>query len=634
MKKIRSNSVDRLTILINCILIFLLTLIVYVSTLAPTVTCEDSGELITAGYYLGVPHPPGYPTWCLLSHFFSYIPLKNVAWRFNFSSAFFASLTNLVLYLTLLKLTRSSHLIAVATALLFAFSSEFWEQSVITEVYTLNALMVALCLFLLIQWDHSQDKKWLLILGCTIGLGFGTHPTMYALFPVFLFYIYWQSDKRNGKITSLLITIATSIGVWILTCIYLYFASKYDPPVDWGNPETIPNLIKHITRRQYQFMIYQYPRSLTKTLKQIYVFYAMAYEQFGSPIILLLAIVGFITLLGKTIRWGLLLLFSALVIGISAVMVQNFNFDKEWLSVMSVFGIPIYMFYTIAIGMILSEIQKKTYTKQIKTLFKVIVFVLPLIPLVKNYDKNNFSDYWWGYEFSKNILNSLEENSILIPSTDHTTFTAIYLQEVENVRRDIKLGKKYGYFNLEIFGSQKEYFKEKYGEFPLGRYEPELVGWLIDNTTYPIFSEEELKVRCKTKGKWVPAGVLYRFQRENEEVYPSKYYWQKYSWKYIKKDNVKDLASSFIWLQIQWAKARDAYINGNIKIARTLIEDGVSTYGEDDVILNNAGVLCAKFKDYTTAENYFKRGYELNPSNKAILNNIQRLRKHMNITSQ
>ncbi|MCL5269577.1 MAG: DUF2723 domain-containing protein, partial [bacterium] len=39
----------------------------YVRTMAPTVTLEDSGEFIAAAYCLGVAHPPGYPLWCLLA---------------------------------------------------------------------------------------------------------------------------------------------------------------------------------------------------------------------------------------------------------------------------------------------------------------------------------------------------------------------------------------------------------------------------------------------------------------------------------------------------------------------------------------------------------------------------------------
>src|SRR5690349_4547218 len=33
----------------------------YYLTLAPELTLEDSGELATASFYAGIPHPPGYP---------------------------------------------------------------------------------------------------------------------------------------------------------------------------------------------------------------------------------------------------------------------------------------------------------------------------------------------------------------------------------------------------------------------------------------------------------------------------------------------------------------------------------------------------------------------------------------------
>jgi len=40
---------------------------VYLLTLAPEVTLEDSGELVTGAYYAGIPHPPGYPVWTIYS---------------------------------------------------------------------------------------------------------------------------------------------------------------------------------------------------------------------------------------------------------------------------------------------------------------------------------------------------------------------------------------------------------------------------------------------------------------------------------------------------------------------------------------------------------------------------------------
>jgi len=81
-------------------LVFLITLGVYVATLAPSVTLEDSGELITAATKFGVGHPPGYPLWTMSGFLFSHLfPFGNLAWRINLLSALFGAASNGVLTL-------------------------------------------------------------------------------------------------------------------------------------------------------------------------------------------------------------------------------------------------------------------------------------------------------------------------------------------------------------------------------------------------------------------------------------------------------------------------------------------------------------------------------------------------------
>src|SRR6266481_5536323 len=71
-----------------------LTLIVYLWTLAPEVTLEMSGTLATAAMYGGVAHPPGFPLWTVYSWLFTkLLPFSNIAWRVAVGSAVASALT-------------------------------------------------------------------------------------------------------------------------------------------------------------------------------------------------------------------------------------------------------------------------------------------------------------------------------------------------------------------------------------------------------------------------------------------------------------------------------------------------------------------------------------------------------------
>jgi len=70
------------------IICFAIVQAIYVSTLAPQVTLEDSGELLTGSYYAGIPHPPGYPFWAIYSWLWTRLwPFGNIAWRVELGQA-------------------------------------------------------------------------------------------------------------------------------------------------------------------------------------------------------------------------------------------------------------------------------------------------------------------------------------------------------------------------------------------------------------------------------------------------------------------------------------------------------------------------------------------------------------------
>ena len=106
---------------------FLVPLLLYLDTLAPTVLTYDSGMLQTKAYTLGIGHPTGYPTFILLGKLFTYLPFGDVAYRVNLSSAVYAALTSLFVYLAASHLisagpSASNRVLAAAASLLAALS--------------------------------------------------------------------------------------------------------------------------------------------------------------------------------------------------------------------------------------------------------------------------------------------------------------------------------------------------------------------------------------------------------------------------------------------------------------------------------------------------------------------------------
>src|SRR5207244_1103334 len=187
----------------------------YIWTLAPTVTLVDSGELIVVAQGLGVAHPPGFPLWVVLAHLASLVPFGNVAARINFSSALFAALASAVLTLVVAEVALTpayvatskkrgaqqrkssgdsgiSHLLTLAPALgaglLMTFSRTLWSYATITEVYTLNTLLILAVFFLMLRWRRcviaerkdtgamvTKHDNWLYAAAAVFGLALGDH---------------------------------------------------------------------------------------------------------------------------------------------------------------------------------------------------------------------------------------------------------------------------------------------------------------------------------------------------------------------------------------------------------------------------------------------------------------------------
>ncbi|MGQ9600092.1 MAG: protein O-mannosyl-transferase family [Anaerolineae bacterium] len=221
------------------LLLFAAVLIIYLSTLAPSVLGGDPGEYQFVPYILSMAHPTGTPLYILLSKLWSMWPVgPSVAWRMNLLSAVSASLAVVVVYQHVRWKTRQV-VPALVAALILAFGSTFWEQATMADKYAFNALMVALVLHLALRWGQTRSPGTLSLLALTYGLSLAHHRTMVLFALPLLGYVAWYERSalwRNGR---RLLKLVVLLCIPLLFYLYLPWAEARNlPPAMW-HPRTL-----------------------------------------------------------------------------------------------------------------------------------------------------------------------------------------------------------------------------------------------------------------------------------------------------------------------------------------------------------------------------------------------------------
>src|SRR5512133_1854358 len=90
-------------------MVFLISAVVYLLTLEPTVSLWDCGEFISSAFKLQVGHPPGAPLFMIVARFFTLFAggdITKVALMVNTLSALVSAFTVLFLFWTISHLVR------------------------------------------------------------------------------------------------------------------------------------------------------------------------------------------------------------------------------------------------------------------------------------------------------------------------------------------------------------------------------------------------------------------------------------------------------------------------------------------------------------------------------------------------
>jgi hypothetical protein len=122
-------------------------------------------------------------------------------------------------------------------ALAFGLGTTLWSQAVMAEVYTLNALLIALTVLALLLWREHQRDRHLLLSAFLVGFCMTNHLTSGLLLPASVLFVALVDWRKLVDVKLVL----KGVGLFLLGLapyLYLPLRSAMGPPFKANDPTT------------------------------------------------------------------------------------------------------------------------------------------------------------------------------------------------------------------------------------------------------------------------------------------------------------------------------------------------------------------------------------------------------------
>jgi len=395
---------------------------IYAAGSCPTIYVGDSGELVAAVHVLGIPHPTGYPLYVLLGKLWTLVvPAGSIAYRMSLFSACWAAVACAALY----RLCRGVDLqpvAALSAALLLAFSPSFWGEANVQRVYSLNAAFVAAATGAAFNWYGRRSARSLLLAFFLCGLG-ATNHTFMAVYAIAL--AVWVLIAGGFRHVAAAVG---AFGVGLLPYVYLPLRSRMNPPLDWGNPETVRGVLGVILRRDFWGRAWIERPSDLVTITVDYV-HSLGVELTWVGIGL--AAIGMVAGLASRQRRRLLLPLLVMAANLAAVAAHGSRSD---LFIWHRYYIPSY-----TMAALLAGIGCHLLLDRVPRALRWLPLLIPGVLLASGWPQFDRSRFRIAQDFAAGVLESVPPGGHLIATDDNILFVLIYLQMVEHRRPDVDL---------------------------------------------------------------------------------------------------------------------------------------------------------------------------------------------------
>jgi len=415
----------------------LFVFVLYLMTLAPTILpgsldAQDAAVLPASAYVLGIPQATGYPTYTILTHFFTYLPIGDVAYRVNLASAVFGALAVIAVFFVGLVLSRRV-LAAVVGALAFGTSGLFWSQAIIAEVYTLNALFVALVILVLLVWRERREDKYLLVAAFLIGLSMTHYVTSGLLLPAGFLFVLLVEPRKLVK-WRLVLKGGGLFLLGLLPYVFLPVRAKMDPPLNVGNPSNWGRFWDLVSGAQFKDRMFVFgPEELPERL---YMYLSYLVGQFHW-VVLMVGIAGAVYLLARDRSVFALLgfLYSSWLLYALGFYITDIH--HQFIPTYLVFAV----FAAVGFGALSGEAEAMTarFSPKIRatvlTALSLLVLAVPLWGLEETYHAVDRSGDYEGRRIIEVVERNVEPDATVIQSRSPLYYAIL----VEGRRKDLKL---------------------------------------------------------------------------------------------------------------------------------------------------------------------------------------------------
>ncbi len=465
-------TADRLVAIAAAFAAFL----VYVITLAPSVSFWDSGEYITCSWVVGIPHPPGVPFFVLLGRvstlIFGFIP--SIAARVNLMCALAGTVTiGLVARLIQrwsIRLNYEPWLyrpVSVAGALMAAFSYTVWRNNNATETYAMAALLSLLILWVFDMWIEKRLEgkpagRQLLLTGYLMTLAIGNHlSALIVTLPIFSMYVLYAFRKKahEWKSPSFLVVLLSLMILAFSIHLYMPLRAIQNPEINETNPSVWTEFKEALERKQYgQVSIFSRKGPFQDQLGLFAEYLswqvgrpeawtgsmgtgggvAWAFLWMGTAI---LAVTGLVVIGMRRKDLLLIIGLSFIMASLAFVVYLNFKTGPEGTALGEVrerdyfFGAS-FIFFSIlsmiGLGSLFASAKGKFARKA-----TWLMLLFPMIPLTMNWHHCDRSGDYVARDYGINLLQSCPENAVIITNGDNDTFPLWFAQGVLGVRRDV-----------------------------------------------------------------------------------------------------------------------------------------------------------------------------------------------------